>query len=262
MACKFDGGVVMGADSRVSTGTYIANRVSDKVAYLHDTIYMCRSGSAADTQTVSDYLRYYLSSHAMEIGRPPSVKTAANLCQRICYNNKDNLMAGIIIAGWDPVHGGSVYTVPLGGTCLEAPFAIGGSGSTYIYGHVDASYKAGMSKADCQTFVRNGALPAPPLDPLASRSHTRPRPRLRESPRAPRPTQRSRTPCPATARRAASSGSARSTARASSASTSRATSSRSRPRATASDPSRGLNPGDGPPSFRAHVTKEPVPEAG
>ena len=63
MACKFDGGVVMGADSRVSTGTYIANRVSDKVAYLHDTIYMCRSGSAADTQAVSDYVTHFLNQH-------------------------------------------------------------------------------------------------------------------------------------------------------------------------------------------------------
>ena len=39
---------------------------------------------------------------------------------------------------------------------VDAPFAIGGSGSTYIYGHVDAAYKPGMSKADCQAFVRNG----------------------------------------------------------------------------------------------------------
>ena len=187
MACKFDGGVVMGADSRVSTGTYIANRVSDKVAYLHDTIYMCRSGSAADTQTVSDYLRYSLSSHAMEIGRQPSVKTAANLGQRICYNNKDNLMAGIIIAGWDPVRGGSVYTVPLGGTCLEAPFAIGGSGSTYIYGHVDATYKSGMSKADCQTFVRNGARPVRPHPPSPRPARSAPsclRARTRLDPRS------------------------------------------------------------------------------
>lgn len=160
MACAFDGGVVMGADSRVSTGTYIANRVSDKVAYLHDTIYMCRSGSAADTQAVSDYLRHYLSSHAVDIGRPPTVKTAANICKRICYNNKDNLMAGIIVAGWDPIHGGSVYTVPLGGTCLQAPFSIGGSGSTYIYGHVDATYKPGMSRSECQIFVRNAVAHA------------------------------------------------------------------------------------------------------
>lgn len=50
MAVKYDGGVVLGADSRTSTGTYVANRVSDKLTKLHDKIYCCRSGSAADTQ--------------------------------------------------------------------------------------------------------------------------------------------------------------------------------------------------------------------
>jgi 20S proteasome subunit beta 1 len=64
MAIPFANGVVLGADSRVSTGTYVANRVSDKVAQLHDHIWCCRSGSAADTQALTDYVRHYLSQLA------------------------------------------------------------------------------------------------------------------------------------------------------------------------------------------------------
>lgn len=63
MAVQYDGGVIMGADSRTSTGTYVANRVSDKITSLHDHIYACRSGSAADTQAITDYVRYFLASH-------------------------------------------------------------------------------------------------------------------------------------------------------------------------------------------------------
>jgi hypothetical protein len=44
MAVEYDGGVIMGADSRTSTGSYIANRVSDKITFVHDKIYVCRSG--------------------------------------------------------------------------------------------------------------------------------------------------------------------------------------------------------------------------
>jgi 20S proteasome alpha/beta subunit len=52
-----------------------------------------------------------------ELNQPVSVKTAAALFQQICYDNKDRLMAGIIVAGWDPVEkGGSIYSIPLGGT--------------------------------------------------------------------------------------------------------------------------------------------------
>ena len=60
MALPVQGGVVLGADSRVSTGTYVANRVSDKISALSDHIFACRSGSAADTQALTDYVRYYL----------------------------------------------------------------------------------------------------------------------------------------------------------------------------------------------------------
>ena len=47
IAVEYDGGVVLGADSRTSTGIYVANRVSDKLTQVHDHIYCCRSGSAA-----------------------------------------------------------------------------------------------------------------------------------------------------------------------------------------------------------------------
>jgi 20S proteasome subunit beta 1 len=63
MAVTFDGGVVLGADSRTSTGSYVANRVSDKIVPIHDYVWACRSGSAADTQAVSDYVKYYINSH-------------------------------------------------------------------------------------------------------------------------------------------------------------------------------------------------------
>mmetsp|Transcript_25185 Transcript_25185/g.37058 ORF Transcript_25185/g.37058 Transcript_25185/m.37058 type:complete len:237 (-) Transcript_25185:331-1041(-) len=154
MAIPFDGGVVLGADGRTSTGTYVANRVSDKIVALHDRIWCCRSGSAADTQALTDYVKHYLSQLCVETGRLPLVKVAASLMRKLCYENKDNLMAGVIVGGWDPVENGSVYNIPLGGTMIKMPFAIGGSGSTYIYGLVDSKFKEGMNKEEAETFVK------------------------------------------------------------------------------------------------------------
>mmetsp|Transcript_11203 Transcript_11203/g.15714 ORF Transcript_11203/g.15714 Transcript_11203/m.15714 type:complete len:232 (-) Transcript_11203:82-777(-) len=160
MAVPFDGGVVLGADSRVSTGTYIANRVSDKIAQLSEHIFCCRSGSAADTQALTDYVKHYLSQLAIETGRQPTVKTAAHIMKRLCYENKDNLMAGVIIAGWDEVEGGSVYNIPLGGSCIKMPFAIGGSGSTYIYGLVDSSFQEGLDEGAVRDLVKKSVAHA------------------------------------------------------------------------------------------------------
>ncbi|CBQ70686.1 probable PRE3-20S proteasome subunit (beta1) [Sporisorium reilianum SRZ2] len=155
MAVAYDKGVILGADSRTTMGSYIANRVTDKLTHLSDRIYCCRSGSAADTQAIADIVTYYLDMYSVESDSPPQTKVAASLFQEIVYQNKDRLSAGIIVAGWDKKDGGRVFNVPLGGGVFEQPWAIGGSGSTYIYGYCDATWKAGWGKEQTLEFVKN-----------------------------------------------------------------------------------------------------------
>lgn len=91
MAVTFKDGVILGADSRTTTGAYIANRVTDKLTRVHDTIWCCRSGSAADTQAIADYTQFFLGLYSMQSGKPPTTQTAASLFQDLCYDNKDAL---------------------------------------------------------------------------------------------------------------------------------------------------------------------------
>ncbi|XP_051172205.1 proteasome subunit beta type-6 [Leptopilina boulardi] len=155
MAVEFNGGVVIGADSRSTTGSYVANRYADKLTKITDNIYCCRSGSSADTQAISSIVAYHLGFHQMELGEPPKVETAANVFREMCYNYRDSLMAGILVAGWDSRKGGQVYSVPIGGMCVRQPISIGGSGSTYVYGYVDANYKPNMTRDECVELVQN-----------------------------------------------------------------------------------------------------------
>ncbi|CAN3365359.1 proteasome subunit beta type-1 [Diutina catenulata] len=156
MAVKFKDGVVLGADSRTTTGAYIANRVTDKLTQIHDTIYCCRSGSAADTQAVADMVKYYLQIYSAQLplGEAPTTEVVANVFQEICYTNKDNLSAGIIVAGFDPKNGGTVYQIPLGGSIHQSDYAIAGSGSAFIYGWCDENFKSDMEKDETVSFVK------------------------------------------------------------------------------------------------------------
>ena len=95
---------------------------------------------------------------SIELNELPEVKTAAHMTRSICYQNKAALLAGIIVGGWDRKNGGSVYAITLGGSMVKQDFSVGGSGSTYIYGYCDANYRPGMSRAECQEFVKNGTL--------------------------------------------------------------------------------------------------------
>ncbi|KAL0244375.1 hypothetical protein GEMRC1_008459 [Eukaryota sp. GEM-RC1] len=154
MGVQFKGGVVLGADSRTSMGSYVANRVSDKISPVSDKIMICRSGSAADTQAISDYVQYFLENYSMETGQPPSVHNAAHMARNICYEYKDHLSAALIVGGMDST-GPSLYSIPLGGALVKQPIAIGGSGSSFIYGYVDANFREDMSEEEAIEFVKN-----------------------------------------------------------------------------------------------------------
>lgn len=98
---------------------------------------------------------YQLQLYTQVHGHEPPVAIAANMFQSVCYANKDQLSAGIIVAGWDEVTGPSVYNIPLGGGLFKAPWAIGGSGSAYIYGYCDSMFKEGWGRDETVEFVKN-----------------------------------------------------------------------------------------------------------
>jgi 20S proteasome subunit beta 1 len=154
VAVSFEGGVVLAADSRTSSGAYVVNRVSNKLTKLTDRIYCCRSGSAADTQALAEMTSNYLEQHAVDTKRPATVAAAAGLFQKLCYNNKWNISAGILVAGYDEINGGSVYTIPPGGCSVKLDYAMGGSGSIFLYAWMDSHYKKGMTRDQCVNFVR------------------------------------------------------------------------------------------------------------
>ncbi|XP_067112676.1 proteasome subunit beta type-9 [Osmerus mordax] len=154
IAVEFDGGVVLGSDSRVSAGESIVNRVMNKLSPLHDKIYCALSGSAADAQTIAEIVNYQLDVHSVEIEEDPLVRSAATLVKNVTYKYKEELSAHLIVGGWDKRAGGQVY-VTLNGLLSRQPFAVGGSGSAYVYGFVDAEFRPGMTREESQQLVIN-----------------------------------------------------------------------------------------------------------
>lgn len=151
LAIKTKDTVIIGADSRTSTGRFVYCGYSNKLTPLSDTIYCLRSGSAADTRVIADYISINLKSQQYLYDTKPTVQMAAKYCQDIIYKYPQ-LLAGMIIAGYDTEP--RVYNVTLGGSCVESNVALGGSGSIYIYGHCDETYKSGMSQEEGVGFVK------------------------------------------------------------------------------------------------------------
>lgn len=111
-----------------STAVVPAQRPTHKPSQTsYTTISKC-SRTPSINCVAEQYTHFYLTriSRRQSYGEP-TVQIAANVLNGLCYENRDALMAGIIVAGWDKDVGPSVYNIPLGGGVFRQPWAIGGA---------------------------------------------------------------------------------------------------------------------------------------
>ncbi|ELA42820.1 uncharacterized protein VICG_00135 [Vittaforma corneae ATCC 50505] len=101
MALRYRDGVLVAADSRTSSGAYVVSRITNKLHQVSENIIFCVSGSAADTQRIKRIVQSEVNKLSLIENKPPSVDKAANMVSKIIYENKDNMTAAIIIAGFD-----------------------------------------------------------------------------------------------------------------------------------------------------------------
>lgn len=153
MAFKFREGIVVAADSRTSSGTFIASRVTDKLDLIMPNIFCCRSGSAADTQMILRTVQREIKIMTEMDGTVPSVEKAARLVSSIIYENNEHLTAAMIIAGYDTEP--RIYKVNVCGSLIEGDILIGGSGSAYIYGFCDTHFTKDMGFEEAVAFAKS-----------------------------------------------------------------------------------------------------------
>ena len=133
------------ADDGGQTLESFSNNVSTAAAEA-STCVVCRSGSAADTQHLASIIRSELVSRQILYRIPGTITHVASLLHNILVDNKDDLSASLICAGYDhEMDRGVIYTISPGGTVFEeTSWAAGGSGSTYILGHLDSCHPKGI----------------------------------------------------------------------------------------------------------------------
>ena len=152
MAVTCSDGVVLAADSRATTGAFVAIRDINKITDITPNIYVCHSGSAADTQALATYAKYYYNVMKLYSDQDVSVFTIAQILRKLVQSNKAYLQAQMIVAGVDST-GPSVHMVMQSGCSLKRDFAAGGSGSTYITSYCDQFYNTGMNVEDASKFA-------------------------------------------------------------------------------------------------------------
>uniref|UniRef100_A0A183CAM2 J domain-containing protein n=1 Tax=Globodera pallida TaxID=36090 RepID=A0A183CAM2_GLOPA len=116
----FQGGVVMGADSRATQGNLIADKKCMKVHCLTDQIYVCGAGGSADIEKHMGYVR--------------------------CY---------YLVGGVD-VTGSHIYSVSASGAGIRKAFDADGSGCYCAIAEMETMFKPNMTEEECIDLVKKG----------------------------------------------------------------------------------------------------------
>lgn len=148
MAIKCRNGAVLGADTRVTAGYYVAHKTGRKIYMVRPYIAVTIAGLLADAQAIVDILKFNVNLYEIHYGRRISVKAAARLLSYILHRNRLlPLLTELIVAGreYDRY---SIYRLDPLGSLLEDKYAITGSGSPIAAGVIESEYREDMSVED------------------------------------------------------------------------------------------------------------------
>ena len=138
-------GVILGSDTRVTMGFFIAHHKGKKVYKIDDHLAMTISGGVADAQRVVDILKVNAQLYRLNLARPMPVNSAARLVSNLLFSSRyAPLLAQILIGGMDD-SGTHVFSIDPFGSITEEKCVATGSGSPIAYGVLEDKYKQDAS---------------------------------------------------------------------------------------------------------------------
>ena len=98
---KYNGGVVLAADTRATGGSIVVEKNCEKIHYIAPNIYCCGAGTAADTQFVNLFQSSNLELQRLNSGRQTRVSSFVVSTSKMLYKYQGNLGAYLIVGGYD-----------------------------------------------------------------------------------------------------------------------------------------------------------------
>lgn len=145
-------GVILGAEKRISYGTYITSRSGKKVFKITDKVGAAAAGMIADMQVLIRQVQSHTRILELELKRPVAPNSVAKLMSVIMFQNRYfPLLTQIIVAGVDGTP--SVYVLDPLGSVIPDEYATVGSGAELAIGIVEEGYKKGMTEREASDLV-------------------------------------------------------------------------------------------------------------
>ncbi|KAF8252788.1 N-terminal nucleophile aminohydrolase [Wilcoxina mikolae CBS 423.85] len=159
VGCIYDGGVVIAADTRATSGPIVADKNCEKLHYIAPNIWCAGAGTAADTEFTTALISSNLEIHALSTGRKARVVTCMTMLKQHLFKYQGHIGAYLVVAGVDPT-GIHLFTVHAHGSTDKLPYVTMGSGSLAAMAVFESMWKKGMTKDEavelCSQAIQAG----------------------------------------------------------------------------------------------------------
>lgn len=169
VGCIFDEGVVLGADTRATEGTIVADPDCLKIHYLAPNIYCCGAGTAADTEMVTQMMASELEMQRLYTGSESRISHAEARLTSHLFRYQGHIGAALIVGGVD-IKGPQLVTISPKGNSMILPYTTMGSGSLAAMSVLETRYKDNMKEQECVDLVKD-AIKAGIFNDLGSGSN-------------------------------------------------------------------------------------------
>ncbi|KAK2750570.1 proteasome core particle subunit beta 2 [Myotisia sp. PD_48] len=159
VGCIFDGGVVIAADTRATSGPIVADKNCEKIHYIAPSIWCAGAGTAADTEFTTNLISSNIELHALSTGRAPRVATCMTMLKQHLFRHQGHIGAYLVVAGVDPT-GTHLFTVHAHGSTDKLPYVTMGSGSLAAMSVFESTWKPDINKEEavalCAEAIKAG----------------------------------------------------------------------------------------------------------
>lgn len=140
----FKDGVILGADTRATSGNIIVEKNCDKIHYLADNMYCCGAGTSADTMKVTTMISSRLELHRLSSGKPVPIIAASRMLRQHLFKYQGYIGAALILGGCDYT-GSYVYSIHPHGSIDKLQYTAMGSGCLAALSVLEREWKPDMT---------------------------------------------------------------------------------------------------------------------
>lgn len=154
----YKNGIVLGADTRSTNDTTVADKNCEKIHYIAPNIYCCGAGTAADTEKTTELISSQMELLRLNTGDAQSrIVTACTLLKRMLFRYQGYVSAALVLGGCD-INGPHLYQIYPHGSTGKLPFTTMGSGSLAAMAVFESDYRDDLEEEEAIRLVQRAIL--------------------------------------------------------------------------------------------------------